>query len=348
MHTSSWQTVWILVVILIGGIVIYNCYDSIAGTLTMLALTGAFGGLLYTARESGLELIHRNSNGPTPNVINLGWLADCAYGVAGAFVVFLILPTDISSNGTNGSMFSNGDLFDKANTLVLVKFLALALVGGYGGRSLVDRALANLAREVEDVKNRSIKAEEEVNDVKQDIKQIKEEDTNAMELVMLHFDNDTEEVNRKQLKEAILNASGLARYQILKDARMMRQLGYKTANSILLNKTLPVFEALIEGDKEGKYHRNHGQLGYALWDLYQLNNSIDNLEYAHRELTKAIEIRNISSAQGFHYYEFVRAMCRIKLNVQYEKVLADVEYAATRPSLYEKIQTDPIFQKWAA
>ena len=52
-------------------------------------MAGGFGGLLYTIRDSGFELIHKNDK--ENQVLRLGWLADCAYGIAGAFVVFLLM-----------------------------------------------------------------------------------------------------------------------------------------------------------------------------------------------------------------------------------------------------------------
>ena len=57
---------------------------------------GAFGGLLYTLRDKGLVLPHRESDS---NVINPGWLADCAYGIAGSYVVFLIVPGNFTLEG---------------------------------------------------------------------------------------------------------------------------------------------------------------------------------------------------------------------------------------------------------
>jgi len=111
-----------------------------ATIFVMITIAGAFGGLIYTARDSGLEFPYRDPD--KKHVINLGWVADCGYGIAGAYVVFLILPTELTTAGTPSK-----SLLSSSSILVLVKLLAMALVGGYGGRSIVDRALANIAKD---------------------------------------------------------------------------------------------------------------------------------------------------------------------------------------------------------
>jgi hypothetical protein len=74
----------------------------------------------------------------------------------------------------------------------------------------------------------------------------------------------------------------------------------------VLERTIPVFEALIKADPEERCEY-YGQLGYALKDKR-------NPEYAKAEeaLTHAIKIRGPAKDNGHRLYEYNRAICRIR------------------------------------
>ena len=69
--------------------------------------------------------------------------------------------------------------------------------------------------------------------------------------------------------------------------------------------TIPVFRALIASETDG-YHRNRGQLGYALKDKPQ-----PNYPGAKEALSEAIELRDDVGDRGYLLYEFNRALARI-------------------------------------
>ena len=303
-----------------------------ATMFVIITLAGAFGGLLYTARDSGLELPHRNPD--KIHVLNLGWVADCAYGIAGAYVVFLILPTELSTGiPTPESIQKTG------STLTLIKFLALALVGGYGGRSLVDRALANIARDVKEAKKSAQEAKEKVI-------QIQELDTKALELVHSHLDEDEKAQDIQSLKDAIKVASRAARFEIFKEARAARSANWKD-NVQLMERTIPIFEALIDNGAGEQFHRNHGQLGYALKDQGGLDETKKDWKRAHQELTKAIDLRDREGVEGFLMYNFNRALCGIKLGKDPDSIERDIQTATQSPSLHKTMKKiDPIIY-WA-
>jgi hypothetical protein len=106
--------------------------------IVAIVLSGGCGGILFAVRESILTWpeLHGSS-------IHLGWLADCAYGIAGAFAVFLLVP-GLSESASEGFK----ELFAvpaavKANTtngMDLIEVIAVALVGGFGGRSVMRHA----------------------------------------------------------------------------------------------------------------------------------------------------------------------------------------------------------------
>ncbi len=320
-----------------GHFIGFNCktgcsWNGNATVFLFIVLAGAFGGLLYTARDSGIEFPHRDPE--HKHILKLGWIADCAFGIAGAFVVFLILPTEIATNAQTKS------LSDIVSTVDLIKLLAIALVGGYGGRSLVDRALANLTKDVEEAK-------ENAKEAKEKLVQIQETDTVARELTHLHLDGGEEEQDLSKLKTSIKKASRSARFEIFKEARKVREANWKN-NVALMKRTIPVFEALIENESGEKYHRNHGQLGYAIKDQIEDGEAKTDWKRALDELNNAINLRNKEGIKGFKMYEFNRAMCRIKLGSDANKIIEDIKSASERDSIHKKIKKLSIFKEWAA
>ncbi|TKJ34599.1 MAG: hypothetical protein CEE38_17140 [Planctomycetes bacterium B3_Pla] len=309
----------------------------------MITVAGAFGGLLYTARDSGLEVPHRD---PDKNhVINLGWVADCCYGIAGAYVVFLILPTELTIAGTpSKSLLSSGSV------LGLVKLLAMALVGGYGGRSLVDRALANIAKDAEEAKKSAEEAKKSAEEAKKKVVQIEVFDTKAIKLVNRHLDKSEKVKNVKELKEAVKVASRAARFEIFKETREVRTANWdwkKNKDVSLMERTIPIFEALIDNNAREQFHRNHGQLGYALKDQGGKDETKKDWERAYREISKAINLRDREEEKGFLMYEFNRAMCGIKIGKTFDSIAGDIRSAARRSSLHTKIKKNDIIVNWA-
>lgn len=299
--------------------------------ITIITLAGAFGGLLYTARDNGLEFPHRNPD--NPHVLNLGWVADCAYGVAGAYVVFLILPTELVPQES----LKNSEWIPS-----FIKHLALALVGGYGGRSIVDRALSNIAKQAEEAKK-------DAAETKEKLIQIQELDTKALELVHLHLDKSERPQDIQKLKEAIKAASKAARFEIFKEARAVRTANWKHEEDIpLMERTIPIFEALIDSDGGENYHRNHGQLGYALKDKGGMDDARKEWTRAEDELTKAIELRDKEGADGFLMYELNRALCGIKLGRTPASIKQDLNAAAQSEFLHDKMRRIDLINDWAA
>jgi len=304
-----------------------------ANPFIIIILAGAFGGLLYTARDSGIEIPHRDPE--NKHIIKLGWVADCAYGIAGAFVVFLILPTEIAIvNSEQTSLLSS------ISSIGLVKLIAISLVGGYGGRSLVDRALENIAKKADEAKEEAKAATEK-------IIQKEEIDTVALELVQLQLDEGEEEQDTSKLKDSIKKASRSARFEIFKEAQMARKKANQKNSSLLMKRTIPLFEALIENESREKYHRNHAQLAYALKDKGGADDSKNDWKRAYEELSAAIQLRNDDGAKGFKMYEFNRALCAIKLGLKPKKIIDDIKIAAEVNYLYEAMKKNDDFTKWA-
>ncbi len=300
-----------------------------------ISLAGAFGGMLYTFREGRLVKPHQDPD--QPDHYNLGWISDFLYGVAGAYVVFLLVPTDIGNAGVTDP------LGDSVSVLDQIRFVALALVGGYGGRSLVDRALASLEKKIDQVQQATEKAAIE-----------KETDARALEMVQRHLDDEEEAQPLDQLKSKISASTHGVRFEIFKQARATRTATWKS-KPLLMARTIPVFKALIDNDAGERFHRNHAQLGYALKDRGGTDSSDNDWQGAHTQLDiairlrdeKAIDLRRSDGSPAFLMYEFNRAICAIKLGMDAVTIERDLRVACARESLRKAILNDSLFRDWA-
>jgi hypothetical protein len=113
--------------------------------------------------------------------------------------------------------------------------------------------------------------------------------------------------------------------------------------------TIPVFRALIAADTERKFHRNHGQLGFALKDQKR-----PELGPAEETLTEAISRRG-PVERGWLLYEFNRAICRINLDASgpgpstadvQKTILDDMQAAARSKDLHAKLVKVPEVESW--
>ena len=164
---------------------------------------------------------------------------------------------------------------------------------------------------------------------------------------------DSPPITQKELDEAISAASVHMRAQIYYLAHDNRSNNWEEqSKKHIMERSIPVFRALIASDKDNVYHQNHGQLGFALKDQRK-----KDYKEAEAELTKAIEIRGPWETEGWLLYEFNRAICRIKNDKNFEQdmestpelknqILSDIKSADKIASLKEIISEEPITKKW--
>jgi hypothetical protein len=144
--------------------------------------------------------------------------------------------------------------------------------------------------------------------LKKEVKKYKDQrsaDDNASELVEIQLEHPDKHVDEEMLITAIKSASPGVKARIFYQAQEIRSDNWKKDKS-KMERTIPIFRALVESDVDDDYHRNHGQLGYALKDQRK-----PGWAEAESELSKAIEIRDKKGDLGWIYYEFNRAVCRI-------------------------------------
>lgn len=122
---------------------------------------------------------------------------------------------------------------------------------------------------------------------------------------------DGEPVDIIQMKKLIIDASAPVRVQIFQSARNTRRNNWKT-NIPLMEKTIPIFEALIEAEPD-KYYRNYSQLGYALKDQKE-----PNWDDALANFNKAVELRGPPNPVFGHLIEFCRAVTLINIDANFK------------------------------
>jgi len=264
-----------------------------------IALPGIFGGLLFAMRGKSLELPYlKSSHSWAPGVIG-----DCLFGLAGGGVIFLVVPWQ----------------FPPADNLALLKTVALALVGGYGGRALVEKVLADQLKQLAD---RVDEAEEQG-----------KIDSRATQLVEQHLDEDVAatQVSEEELRQKVAGASLTARQAIFEKTRLFRKDAFPDRRD-LLPRVVPVLEGLIAADTEKQFHRNHGQLGYALKDMEP-----PDLKRAETQFATAIKIRDQRGVKGYPVYEYSRAECLIRLDAPVDEILAALQPALDWDKIAERL-----------
>jgi hypothetical protein len=120
-----------------------------------------------------------------------------------------------------------------------------------------------------------------------------------------------EDKARGDMMDAIKSASSLAKARAFVTAddykRNVPAAKIREAGDF----TLPIFQALVEADNDGIFHRNRGQYAFSL-----MTQSNPDWSKALNTLQEAIKIRDGSKDPGWSEYEFARAICNIKLDSQ--------------------------------
>ncbi len=163
------------------------------------------------------------------------------------------------------------------------------------------------------------------------------------------------QISQDELTEAIKAASAATNVQIFERARRYRRENDDLQDPqklAAMERAIPIFRALIAADTENRFHRNHGQLAYALKDKKP-----PDYAAAIDELTKAIEIRGDPKSHGYWLYELNRAVCRIMLDQQFNqdprapstpdqrKLIVD-DLRVTAQFGASILQGQPLIQEW--
>jgi len=188
-----------------------------------------------------------------------------------------------------------------------------------------------------------------------ELKKQSELDAAALNLAyrQLNPSPDLPQVVQNELDAAVAAASRPIKVQIFNQAWQVRSDNWRdVSNKPKMERTIPVFRALIHNDVENHYHMNHGQLGFALKDKTQ-----PDWAEAEKELTAAIEIRGPWREHGWLFYELNRALCRIMGDPAFiqdqssdpdrkTQIVEDLRAAVQSDDVERILRSDPVIQKW--
>lgn len=122
-------------------------------------------------------------------------------------------------------------------------------------------------------------------------------------------------VDTDKLSTAVRRSSELARHTIFLLADQARRNNWAT-DKPMMERTIPVLQALVAVDPHKHYY--FGQLAYALKDSTK-----PDWQAAKEHFDRALELLGDNEAGSWPWYEFNRAVCSIKL---------DMNFAAGKPS----------------
>ena len=199
------------------------------------------------------------------------------------------------------------------------------------------------------------KIEKQVEDLSKKEDQSKK-DTDALHLVdrVLNPPPGLKDVELNELIEAISEASNSIRETIYYKAQKTRRDNWRDDDDKpAMERTIPIFRALIAADTKNAYHTTRGQLGFALKD-----SRVPQWKEAETQLTQAIEIRGPWKERGGLIYEFNRAVCAINNDDEgfkkqqkspssvKEKILKDLQSAAADVDIRKIIPDESSISQW--
>jgi hypothetical protein len=195
------------------------------------------------------------------------------------------------------------------------------------------------------------------------LKEQEEALTNALPMVRAQLDPSGEvDPSVTELAEALSAASAGIRDEAFYLARNQRRDNWRGkrcgGKKALVELVIPVFEALIALDDEHVWHRNYGELAFALKDKRKAM-TVD-YQRARSVLDTAIKIRettNAGAASRFPMYEFNRAYCNMKLDPALATgaktaeglaaaICVDLEAAAMTEAGQKAIREDKLVELW--
>jgi hypothetical protein len=282
--------------------------------LMILAFVGAFGGYL-----SAIQL-----NPADPRENSKSFQRAVLQGAAGAIIIVTLAPVDPKI--VNDLFVTSAD-----HPHIVIKLIALALIGGYAGGALLESSAHQFAKKINDIEEKQKNLEEE-----------QKKDAEALNLVeeALHG----LEVGAQALTKAMQQTTSITRSEIFARADDNRRENWRTSKEAM-ERSMPIFKALTATEEARTCHWWHAALAYCLKDKRD-----PDYEEALHFLDEAIAGRGKIGRSGA--YEFNRALCKIHVSAKHPNkawdsdLLSDLDTAKRFPKFAEIIRIDPTVQDW--
>lgn len=250
--------------------------------LLNLVIGGSLGGLLYSMLvDQVLEFptLTKDKGGIKP-----GFVWEIFLGIVGAMIAY-------------GYLFFIAKYKIYSDNIGIITFVA-ALVGGYGGKTLIGAVLKRFITQVETVNLQNVLEKQQKLDNKQQVKDIQR-------LANQQIQKGLQPPELSVLTKNLETGDKIVNDRVFAAAREARRLGARVqAYSDRINRTIPIFESLAISDPTDD--RYQAQLGCALRDALP-----PELDQAIIKLDKAIDLRQPSSDDNWHY-ELDRVVALIK------------------------------------
>ncbi|EAZ88986.1 tetratricopeptide repeat protein [Crocosphaera chwakensis] len=329
-----------LALVAVFTILISHSNPTAAPIYLSLTLAGALGGILYSISIDGsLELPKWGDNGHS---VHIGSIGEIFLGICGAFIAYVALPEELKSSITEDTTQLAQQLANQGLTQAQIELIleqaaeqvdsatssliafVTGLVGGYGGKAILNAALGRVIGQVENVNlieennKRLAKEAKQLSDEQSIIKQVNQQ---------LQEGLPTSEVY--DLVEEIKNAPQDVQEEAFRRAKEIRRLSWRTkAFKSEIPKTIPIFEALVDSDPSN--HEYHAQLGYAYKDSLP-----PRLEEAITQLNEAIALRGNQIISTTWKYELNRALTRMMQEEQ--QVSSNGQMSPWREEIWQDI-----------
>jgi predicted chitinase len=283
-------------------------FNGINTIYLSLVLAGGLGGLLYSILLDG-ELELPSWSKKNPNNLNPGFLGEIFVGIGGSLIAYKFLPQELGKPGLEITIFVTG------------------LVGGYGGKAILDAALSKVIDRIKTADLAKETAESQAKEL--------EEKTYIRNLVNQQIQEGLNQSELSEMQEKLEAASDDVKERAFNLAHDARSLGRRTLTfKDRVNRTIPIFEALVASDNNNASY--NAELGYAY-----ISSQPPDLNQAISYLDRAIELRIPgSSTEGDSWkYEMNRAIARIGLGNSQSRddILKDLFAVEQRKGLAQAI-----------
>lgn len=334
MSESWWLRFWVYSVVVIGG---------------------AHGGLIYgISRNRGVIIPHYHQqqdsdNNKTYTKLELGYLGDIVVGIGGGIIIFNLVP-QVDSDIFRTLFKNTADIGMTAS--LIMKILALSLIGGFAGISLFDEAAKRIRTELEEVRTQArannglINQLQGESDVEAEIQYLinpmidpsipplSDSQRLAFEKVVLkaplHLRNKVFEQLQQAHNSYLItgNDPPLSKSEI--ETRMVLQLSLSTG----FNSLIAAAEEQEKNNSPADLNKHrylahngfiHDQVAMGNEDLGMLAHTAQHWRQGEEDLNAAIALRDQINGdkENFWHYNLERMLCRFKLG-NHDVVIAEL------------------------
>lgn len=331
----------------------------------IVIIGGGFGGMIYSlSRNQGAVQPYRFKRSTEQGsshylTLNLGIYSDIFIGIGGGVIIFNLVP-----NMSDGDLFStlmNSENIGAAIS-ILMKILALSMIGGFAGKSLFDEAARKISREIDQVRNEAASVSNQLNQLQTVTNQQAE-----LEMLLNALTDPTipplPPKQEDDFKQLVISAPMHIRHQVFSACQQahnqnrfivkVRPSSTEEINQInscigLQTQLLPAFDALIQAAHSDnavlneqpdpfkhRYlaHRGfiHKQLAQGQDLLQQKSTSANHWRKGEESLKQAIDARDReeNNRNMYWHYNLDWILCHLRLGHK-EKVLKELQRGDVR------------------